>query len=195
MDTEGCVRRKKMMTDRLPSRRLALALLGGLALVGALGGRDAAPTPHFRRPAALAVTADGRWLFTANRKSGTVSVIDAQALRPAAEVEVGRGLADLALTPDGRRLLAADEAGDAIVLLTRDGPTLRVERRIPVPGPVGVRVAPDGSRCFVTSLWSHQLSILDLSAAAAPRTVDLPFPPRLLLPVSDAAKVIVADAF
>src|SRR5205085_5951229 len=71
-----------------PPRRLALALalLGGLALVGALGGRDAAPTPHFRRPAALAVTADGRWLFTATRKHGPVSVIDAQALRPAAQV-------------------------------------------------------------------------------------------------------------
>src|SRR3954465_6737621 len=127
-----------MMTDRTAPRRLALALLGGLALAGAVGGRDGGPAPHFRRPAALAVTTDGRWLFTANRKGGTVSVIDAVALRPAAEVEVGRGLADLARTPDGRRLLAADEAGDALVLLTRDGATLRAERRIAVPSPVCV---------------------------------------------------------
>src|SRR4051812_36854278 len=176
------------MTDRLPPRRLALALLAGLALAGAVVGRDSGPAPRFRRPAALAVTADGRWLFTANRKSGTVSVIDAVALRPAAEVEVGRGLADLILTPDGRRLLAADEAGDAVVLLARDESTLRVERRIPAPSPVCVRVAPDGARGFVASLWSHQLSIVDLTAEGAPaRTVDLPFPPRLLLPVSDAA--------
>jgi YVTN family beta-propeller protein len=151
-------------------------------------------TPQFRRPAALAIAADGRWLFTANRRNGTVSVLDTETARCVGEVEVGRGLADLALTPDGRRLIAADEVGNAVYVLARDGPRLRAVRRVPVGGgPVCVRVAADGSRFFVARLWAHHVSVVDLAGERPPRGIDLPFPPRLLLPAGD--RLIVSDAF
>jgi C-terminal peptidase prc len=161
--------------------------------------------PRLRRPAALGLADHGRLLFVAQRGGGAVSVIDTRTLRTTAEVKVGRGIADLAVTPDGGRLLATDEEAHELVVLNRRGSGLDVAHRLKVsPYPVTVQVAPDGARCFVASLWSRALTIIDLAPGAGakggqgPRVVkvlDLPFPPRKQLVVKDGAKLIVADSF
>src|SRR5262245_17086337 len=98
---------------KTPPRSLCCLPLLGLALLllGLGGHADTAPpkegaTARLRRPAALALAGEGRWLFAANHRAGTVSVLDTRALRVAGEFDAGRRLADLAATPDGRRLLA-----------------------------------------------------------------------------------------
>jgi YVTN family beta-propeller protein len=62
--------------------------------------------------------------------------------------------------------------------------------------PVSVRVAADGKQCFVASLWSRRLDVVDLTAEkpSVTHSVALPFPPRKQLPVGDG-KLVVADAF
>jgi YVTN family beta-propeller protein len=181
----------------------AAALLGSLALGGLLV--SAAPTPprsadvgpRLRRPVALVLADDGRRLFVANERSGSVSVVDTAALRPVAEAAVGKQLLDLAATPQGR-LLAVDQEANELIVLERKGPSVEVAARVTVaPAPVGVQVDPGGARCFVASLWSRQLSVVDL-AASAPRvvkTVALPFAPRRMLLLADAGKLVVADSF
>jgi YVTN family beta-propeller protein len=181
----------------------AALLLGCLGLIGLVRSAADAPSggaalePRLRRPAALALADHGRLLFVAQRHGGGIAVIDTQALRKTAEVKAGRGLADLAVTPDGGCLLAADEEAHELVVLTRRGSGLDVAHRLKVhPYPVSVQVAPDGSRCFVASLWSRALTVVDL--AQGPRVskvIDLPFAPRKQLAVRDGAKVIVADSF
>src|SRR6516225_3894810 len=99
--------------------RLAAAnLLGGLLLsaVGMPADAPAAGKARLRRPVALVLADDGKWLFAANQRSGTISVIDTAALRTVAEVEVGSQLTDLALTARGSRLLAVDEGAGEVVL-------------------------------------------------------------------------------
>src|SRR5262249_22620762 len=51
---------------------------------------------------------------------------------------------------------------------------------------------------FVASLWSRQVSIVDLSAPRTLtllKTVGLSFPPRLVLLLPDTGKLVVTDAF
>jgi YVTN family beta-propeller protein len=153
---------------------------------------------------ALALTDGGRWLFVANQRSGSISVLETTNRRPVAEVSAGRRLADLAVTPDGNHLLAVDEEASQLVLLSRRGPNLEVVERVPVShGPVSVQVAGDGARFFVASLWPRQLTILDLAPAKGEtgarlrvaKTVALPFAPRKQVLVCDDSKLIVADAF
>src|SRR5687768_2877218 len=55
--------------------------------------------PALRRPVSL-VLADDRWLLVANRRSGSISVIDAAERRIADEVSIGRRLSDLVALPD-----------------------------------------------------------------------------------------------
>src|SRR5207244_3248116 len=100
------------------------------------------------------VADDGKALFVANR-GGSVATIDLARRETIAETGIGRQLADLAATPDGRHLLAVDEGANEVIVLVRHGTALEMVERIPVsPAPVSVQVAPDGSRCFVASLWS-----------------------------------------
>src|SRR5262249_18742513 len=85
------------------------------------------------------------------------------------------------------------------------GPSLSVRQRLAVsPAPVSLRVAGDGSRGFVASLWSRQLTVFETTPAhrtgeAGPglrvgATVPPPFAPREQLPVG-GDQLVVADAF
>ncbi|MCI0458719.1 MAG: c-type cytochrome [Gemmataceae bacterium] len=153
--------------------------------------------PVLRRPVALALLDDGKWLFVANRRSGTVSVIDAPGQRLAGEVAVGRGLSDLAATPDGKHLLATDEEAGRLLILRRQGPKLEVSGSVEVsPTPVSVQLAAGGRTALVASLWSRRLAVVDLGNP--PRvlsTVELPLAPRRQLLVPGTDRLIIADSF
>jgi YVTN family beta-propeller protein len=181
--------------------RFVLAVVVALSLCGTFcrGVIAGDETPRLRRPVALVLSDDERWLYVANRESGTLSVVDANERRLAQEVNVGQRIADLCEWTAGR-LLAVDEAGHELVVLQAKGPKVDVLRRIAVEKyPVGVAVSADGRHCYVSSLWSRRLSVLelggDLSAENPTRHVlDLPFAPRRLLPVR-GERLIVADSF
>lgn len=160
-----------------------------------------------RRPVALVLCEAEQLLLTANRCSGTISIVDLKQERVARDVAVGKTLADLQATPDGRFFLAVDEAAHELIALRRQGANLKVAARISVsPYPVTVRVSPDARRCYVASLWSRRLTAIDLSLPAdgdatltIAKTLELPFAPRLqvLLPeqVKSGRKLVVADSF
>ncbi len=181
------------------------AWMGGWADTAAPG--KAQLPSHLRRPVALVLADKGKWLLVANQRSGSISVIDTSTSRPAAEVQVGRKLADLAGTPDERHLLAVDEEANQLLLLERQGTALEPVERIAVsPEPVRVRLSRDGARWFVTSLWSRQVTLGELTSAAGAeaaarpklrvtKTISLAFAPREQLLVQDDSKLIVADSF
>lgn len=161
---------------------------------------------RLRRPAAVQLSGDERFLFVANRRSGSLSTLDLQSGAISAEVELGRCLSAIRLTGDGRSLLAADEHSHELVLCDiRDG-SVTVRQRLPVtPYPVDIAIARDGRRAFVTSLWSQRVSAVELPPARTSEAsvsgmkvisvLDLPFAPRCLLLVKDESRLIVADAF
>lgn len=147
----------------------------------------------------MALSADGRWLVGANRRSGTVSVIDAEHLRVRDEVAVGRGLSDIVAAPGGG-LLATDKDAGELVVIDQRGPELHVRSRLKLGGsPVCVRVADPDLAC-VACLWQRKLVCvgLDRDHRGSPqllKTIGLPFAPRLLLPLNRNGQVLAADAF
>jgi YVTN family beta-propeller protein len=178
----------------------SLLLLGGLCLYAsalcASSDSDALSRPAARRPAALVASPDGRWLYVANRQAGTVSVLDANAGRPVAEMRVARRLADLSAAGPDRLVGVDEEAGELLVLRTAGSKVECTARCRVSPAPVSVRATDDGARCYVASLWSRRLTAIELGDT--PRvlwTIDLPFAPRLLLPVKGATRLVIADAF
>ena len=109
-------------------------------------------TPRVRQPVALVCADEGRTVVVANRRSGSLSVIDAAARKVVAEHDVGRGLADLALLKGGRRLLAVDETSSELLLLDYHDRAVRVMDRLTVsPGAVRLAVWADGASCAVAS--------------------------------------------
>jgi YVTN family beta-propeller protein len=158
-----------------------------------------------RHPAALVVIDSGKTLLVANRRSGSLSVIDAVARKVVAEYDVGRGLVDLAMLPGDRYVLAADQASNEVMLIDIHDRKARVVDRIKVsPDPVRLVVPADGSVCIVASLWSRRLTFVGLArgvssdihpALSIISTVDLAFCPRELAVAPDGSRLIVADAF
>src|SRR5207249_11674928 len=78
---------------------------------------SAAPAARLLRPVALALTADGNWLYVANRNSASISVLDTRQQKLAGEFAIGRRLVDIVLAPDGQ-LLAVDEAAGALLVFS-----------------------------------------------------------------------------
>src|SRR5947209_20389864 len=152
-------------------RRGALVLTGIAAVMAscglALGAAPASPASLASRvgqPGALALSADGGWLYVANRRSGSVSVVETRSARVVAEHDVGRGLADVVALAGGGYLLAVDQAGDALLLLEARGGEIEVADRLAVAAePVTVAVAPDGGSCVVASLGARRLTFVGLT--------------------------------
>jgi YVTN family beta-propeller protein len=160
-------------------------------------------TTQRRQPVALALADDGKRLFAANRRSGSVSIIDPSSRRVIGENPVGRRLSDLAVAPGGDYLLATDEGANELILLRRDRQGIRPVSRLKVGAvPVSVQWAADGSHAYVASLWSRRISIVDVLAGDGKerslrirQTIDMSFAPRKQLLVENGRKLLVADAF
>jgi YVTN family beta-propeller protein len=160
---------------------------------------------HLRRP--IAVATAGNWIYTANRESGTVSVLNIENRAVVAERKVGRQLSDMVACPDNQHLIALDEAKGQLIVLRHDGESIVIEHRHTVPPyPVTVQVSPDGQWCSVASLWPRQLTWMRLDrllndltiddplAKSSSKTFDLEFAPRNQCWL-DARRLIVADSF
>jgi YVTN family beta-propeller protein len=144
-------------------------------------------------------------VLVANRRSGSLSVIDTVARRVVAEHDIGRGLADLALLSDGRDLMAVDPDSNELLLIAYRDRSIQVAERIKVSAnPVRLAILPDQSVCVVASLWSRRLTFVTLAGQATERgssklaiagMLDMPFCPRELAVVNDGRTLLVADAF
>jgi YVTN family beta-propeller protein len=183
--------------------RILAAMVFALLFVGGFFPSAAkALETKLRRPVALAASEDGRWLYVANRESGSLSVIDIQKRSVASEVTIGGRLSDL-IKVDDRLLLALDEQQHELILLTGEAAEWKASARLSVaPYPVRLQWASETGRCYVTSLWSKTVSLVEVSRdeANSPRltptkTVELPFEPREMCLVQEGKHLIVADAF
>ena len=132
-----------------PRHALALAIVlllqtgPRLELMGA--DQPAALETRVRQPVALGLANDGRLLLAANRRSGTISVVDTRTLRLLPEIAAGRGLSDLIITPHQERILVCDEPAGELISLHRQEDRFDVAHRLPVGGsPVSVQVDENG---------------------------------------------------
>src|SRR5260370_10217787 len=81
---------------------LAVALMAPRSLCEGAEPQEKATEPH-RSPIALALSADGARLLTANQTSGSVSLIDTESGTVLAELATGEKPAGVALAHDGKR--------------------------------------------------------------------------------------------
>jgi cytochrome c peroxidase/DNA-binding beta-propeller fold protein YncE len=180
--------------------RLWAVILFLAASAGWLAVADQAPpTPlrtRLRHPVAVAFLDEARTLCVANRRGGSLSLVDVSEARVRDEIAVGPCPSDLAVLPDRKQVLVTDEQRHELIALTNDGGTLRVRGRVAVhPYPVSVVVVPDGTQATVASLWSRRLEVVDLARLRVWHTIPLPFAPRLQCAVPRSGLVIVADSF
>jgi YVTN family beta-propeller protein len=153
---------------------------GSVTVVDPVAGKVIAEIPTGAGAEGIDVRPGGVEIWVANREANTVSVIDSAKLAVVATLLVPGYPIRLKFTPDGARVLVScAKTGEVAVF---DAAVRREIRRIGIdreavagsadrlfstrfnksPVPVGLLVAPDGSRAWVASSNADVVSVLDL---------------------------------
>lgn len=176
-------------------RKIGRPTLVTLAIAALMGAAAAAePAPH-RSPVALALSADGRRLLTANQTAGTVSLIDAEGRKLLDEVHVGDRPAGVAFAPDGRRAVVANWFGYDVAVLEVKDDKLSVVGRVEVgPEPRGVVIGPDGRTAYVAVGAADEVVRLDLDDRKVTGRLAVGREPRGLALSPDGGTLVVGNA-
>jgi YVTN family beta-propeller protein len=160
----------------------------------AAGGKQAGLPALDRSPVDLVLSADERWLLTANQGSGTVSLVEVQTGRVAAEIATGQRPSALALTPDQRFVLVSNTwSGDvAAFRVDWDRGTLeehsRGETRFE---PRGIAVSPDGREAYVALTTEGTVAVLSLPDLRIAARIAVGRWPRYLALSPDGSRLAV----
>jgi DNA-binding beta-propeller fold protein YncE len=116
---------------------------------------------------------DGRWAWTPNIGSGSVSLLDLQERIVVKTSRVGVGPEAIALSPDGRELWVGDRQLNRVTIL--DARTLDSLGALPTGEfPNRAKFTPDGRRVLVSNARSGTIAVYD--AAKRQRLPDLVIP-------------------
>jgi DNA-binding beta-propeller fold protein YncE len=111
----------------------------------------------------LAISPDGRRLYTENEEDASISVIDLPARKLVRQVATPHPLAGLAISPDGKLLVAVDDQEPLLFLI--DTESFALVKTLPLEGvsePAQIaRYSPDGDVLLVTSLRSATATLID----------------------------------
>jgi YVTN family beta-propeller protein len=139
----------------------------------------------------LAISADGRRGYTANVKSGTVSVLDLDARTLLKVIPVATVVQRISLSPDGKWAFTADETKARLAVIATA--TNTVSTSIPLPGiAFGTTATPDGKSLLVTLPAIRMVAQVDLATMRVVRTLDVPKAPQEILVRPDGAVAYVS---
>ena len=155
-----------------------------------------------RYPVALELTEDGKTAFTANSRSGSISVIDLPRQRVAAEYTIKGKLTDIALHPRSKFLLATDAGNHRIHFFAfKNRKLIHLKDEPCIPYPARVVISEDGATVAIASTWDQRLGIYKTDGTnhhisfRQSHTLSMPFPLREMLWVDGRDQFVVADAF
>lgn len=155
-----------------------------VAVVDPAAGRVAASIPTDQEAThMIAVTSDGKVAFTANIRSGTVSVLDLKSGKKIRDIAVGGEPEGIALSKEEQVLWVADLKGARVQAF--DTESLDKIGEV-ATGPVPIRVAasPDGRWIVTSNVGDGSLTLID--AASRKKVRDIP-----LAGTQDAGQVTI----
>lgn len=149
-----------------------------------------------RRPVDLIALPNNETLLCLNQR-GTISFIDLHSRKPEKEIFVAQEPSAFCCAADNV-LAVLDRGAHELRLFSLNSHDLQWISTVKVSHtPVRMRVAEDGKQIFVTSLWSHRWTTVDISNLEQPvvqAVIDLPFAPDQLIQLNDS-NAFVAEAF
>jgi YVTN family beta-propeller protein len=171
-----------MVTASPDGRRAYVTSLAGgsVTVIDLVTGKVVKDIPTGKGAEGLDATPDGREVWVANRDANTITVIDVKTLAPVFTINATEFPIRVKITPDGRRAVATfTGSGDVGVY---DTATRVQAARIPIgreavagaetrvfqkrfgtsPAPVGLLIAPDGGRAFVSAGHADVVAVIDL---------------------------------
>ncbi len=136
-----------------------------------------ATTPRTASNGAIALSPNGRRLFTANRDPGTVSIIDTEAAVTLVELSVGREPRSISIDPRQPRIYVTNFADASFsvvdIALGRTVATVTTAHE-----PYGIVVSPDGESLYVSASGADVVQEFELSTLSLVRSLPVEQNPR-----------------
>lgn len=155
-------------------------------------GTRTARIPVGVAPHDLAISPDGRWAYQPNSVSGTVTVIDARAMRSVGEIEVGLGPCHAEFTPDSSRAYVTNTvSGEISVFDTADHGVIAT-----IVGGIGPHVPlidEDGRHGYVANFVSDDITIFDVATSKVVAVVPVGVYPHAMSLAPDGRTLVVSN--
>ncbi len=108
--------------------------------------------------------------YTANLKSGNVSVIDLGTGRTVGHLAAGREAEGISITPDGKQVWISSRGSNEVHVY--DTETEKLVRRIETgPFPLRIAISPDGTEAVTSNLSAGELGVYSVKTGKLVRTV------------------------
>jgi DNA-binding beta-propeller fold protein YncE len=139
----------------------------------------------------LALSRDGRFGYTTNVGSGTISVLDMQARKTIEVIPVAPVVQRISLSVDDRMAFTSDQSKPQLAVI--DTSTRKVKSWIPMPATgYGTAATPDGLWLVIAMPAARQVAVLNLKSMKIDHTIDVPAAPQEVLIRPDGAVAYVS---
>lgn len=121
----------------------------------------------------LVISHDGRFGYTSNIASGSVSVLDLGTRKPVGLVPVSQKIQRIAISTDDRLIFTADQTSPRIAVI--DAMTRKVTGWISLPAVgMGLTTTADGRWLLVAIEPTSELAVVNIKTLAVEKTIQLP---------------------
>jgi YVTN family beta-propeller protein len=137
------------------------------------------------------ITHDGRYAYSTNVGSGTVSVLDLAARKTLDVISVSPMVQRIALSVDDRFVFTSDQSKPQLAVI--DTATRKVAQWILMPATgYGSAATPDGNWLVIALPGAKQVGVINLKTMKLERTIDVPASPQEVLIRPDGAVAYVS---
>ncbi|MDG2224320.1 MAG: beta-propeller fold lactonase family protein [Rubripirellula sp.] len=173
----------------------AIAVLHLVAPCSYAVGAEASANAADRSPLQLTVSQDGKRMFTANRTSDSVSVIDIASGQVTDEISVGRGPTGVAVNAGGNTVYVTNRLDDTVSVV--DVAAGKVTHQIEVANqPYDIVVGNDGAVYVACVGKDEVVQVIDSVTHAVKQSIPVDQNPRhLTLSVDGKTLLVTCDAY
>lgn len=139
----------------------------------------------------LAISPDGRFGYTANIDSGTVSMLDLQTRKLIAVIPVSKTIQRISVSTDGSEIFTADQDEPRLAVIDVAARTVKAWVQLPAVG-YGSASTLTGRRLMVTVPTRSLLAVVDTRLLRVAQTIPVPKGPHEVLMKPDGQSAYVA---
>jgi YVTN family beta-propeller protein len=139
----------------------------------------------------LAVSHDGRYGYTANVGSGTVSVLDLKARKTITVIPIAGTVQRISISPDDSTVFTSDQTKPQLAVINTATNKLKTWVPLLASG-YGTAPSPDGHSLVVAMPSANKVAVVDLGSMKVVHTVEVPATPQAVLISPDGKNAYVS---
>ncbi|MDP6525922.1 MAG: beta-propeller fold lactonase family protein [Kiritimatiellia bacterium] len=172
---------------------LALLVIGIILPCGSLAqGQSRGKKATYHSPLSVAISPDGKTLYTSDPTAGTVAILDVAGKTRRGDIPLNGEPRGVVLSTDGRTLYVAERGAGTVAVI--DTAKKAVSSRIPAGRwPQALAVDKKAKRIYVCNQDKHSVSVIDLAKGESIKEIPVAREPSCAVLTPDEKYVVIAN--